>query len=106
MPATTHWKNAYHDDPYTRVLIDRLTINSSLDEPTILQLPEAYRSAIARNLLELLEGCLVYYDLVPTVTNHICRIVVLLSLRCTIFSLMYSASVAGHMGWVQDPISY
>ena len=61
------------------MLIDHLSINSPLDQPTILQLPVAYRSAIARNLLGLLEGRLAYYDPVPTVSNHICRIVVPLS---------------------------
>ena len=61
------------------MLIDRLSINSPLDQPTILQLPAAYRISIARNLLGLFEGRLVYYDPVPTVSNHICRIVVPLS---------------------------
>ena len=41
MPAITHWRKAYHDDHYTRVLIDRLSINSPLDESTILYLPAA-----------------------------------------------------------------
>ena len=59
MPVITRWKQAYHDDPDTRVLIDRLSINSPLDQPTNLQLPAAYRSAISRNLLGLPEGGLV-----------------------------------------------
>ena len=60
MPATTHWKKAYYDDPHTRMLIDRLSINSPLYEQTILHFPASYRSAIVRNLLGLLEGRLVY----------------------------------------------
>ena len=97
MPAITRWKQAYHDDPDTRVLIDRLSINSPLDQPTILQLPAAYRISIARNLLGLFEGRLVYYDPVPTVSKHICLIVVPLSLRRTIFTLMHATHVAGYM---------
>ena len=88
MPVITRWKQAYHDDPDTRVLIDRFSINSPLDQPTILQLPAAYRTAIARNLLRLLEGRIVYYDPVPTVSKHMCLIVVPFSLRRTIFTLM------------------
>ena len=80
------------------MLIDRLSINSPLDQPTILQLPVAYRSAIARNLLGLLEGRFVYYDPVSTISNHICRIVVPLSLRRTIFTLIHATPVAGDMG--------
>ena len=91
-------KKAYHDDPHNRVLIDRLSINSPLDELTILQLPAAYRSAISRNLLGLLEGRLVFYNPVSTFTNHICRIAVLFSLRRTIFILVYAISIAGHIG--------
>jgi len=98
MPAITRWKKTYHDDPDTRVLIDRVSINSPLDQPTILQLSAAYRSAIARNLLGLLEGRLVYYDPAPTVSNHICRIVVPLYLHRTIFTMMHATPVAGHMG--------
>ena len=52
----------YHDEPHTRVLIDRLSINSPLDEPTIVRLPAPYRSDIAQNLLGLLEDRLVYYE--------------------------------------------
>ena len=53
-------KKAYYDDPHTRMLIDRLSINSPLYEQTILHFPASYRSAIVRNLLGLLEGRLVY----------------------------------------------
>ena len=69
-----------------------------LNEPTILQLLVAYRSAIARNVFELLEGRLVYYDPVPTVTNHTCRIVVPLSFCRTIFTLMHATHVARYIG--------
>ena len=98
MPAITRLKQAYHDDPDTRVLIDRLSINFPLDQHTILQFPAVCRSAIVRNLLWLLEGRLVYYNPVPTVSNHICRIVVPLSLLGTIFTLMHAKPIAGYIG--------
>jgi len=80
------------------VFIDRLSINVPLHEPTILKLLLAYRSAIVRNLLGLLEGRLVYYEPIPIVTKHICSIVDPTSLRHTIFNLMYAIPVAGYMG--------
>ena len=80
------------------MLIDRLSINVPLEEPIILQLPASYCTAITHNLIGLLEGRLVYYEPVPTVTNHICRIIVPLSLRCTIFTLMYVTPVSERMG--------
>ena len=80
------------------MLLDRLSISNPLDKPTILHLPAAYRTAIARNLLGILEGRLVYYEQVATVTNHICRIVVPISLCCIIFNLIHATHIAGHMG--------
>ena len=91
-------KKYYHDDRHTRVLIDRLSINSPLDEHTILKLLVPYRSTIARNLLALLEDRFVYYDAVPTATNHMYCIVLPFSLRRTIFTLMHATPVTRHMG--------
>ena len=78
--------------------MDRLSINSPLDEPNILQLPVVYRTTIIRNISRLVEGCLVYYEPIPTVTNHICRIVVPIFFRRAIFTLMYVTSIIGNMG--------
>ena len=44
------------------MLIENFSINAPLDEPTILKLPVAYRTAIDRNRLGLLEDRLVYYE--------------------------------------------
>ena len=79
------------------MLIHRLSISTPLDKPTILHLPAVCRTAIARNLLGILEGRLVYYAKVVTVTNHICRIVVPISLRRIIFNLMYATPISGNM---------
>ena len=46
----------------TKVLINRSDINIPIDEPTILQLPIAYRTDVACNRLGLLEGIHVWYE--------------------------------------------
>ena len=98
LPVIDQWTRAYNDDPYTKVLLDRLSISTPLDKSTILHLPVAYRTAIARNLLGILEGRLVYYEKVATVTNYIYRIVVPISLRRIIFNMMHSTPITGRMG--------
>ena len=80
------------------MLLDRLSISTPLDKPTILHLPTAYRTAIVRDFLGILEGRLVYYEKVATVTNNIYRIVLPISLRRIIFNLMYATPINGHMG--------
>ena len=80
-----------------KVVIDRLSNNSLLDKQTILQLPVAYRTTIARNLLGLLEGRLICYEPTPTVTNHICCITVPIFLRRKIFTLRCATPLTGHM---------
>ena len=79
-------------------MIEPLSINAPLDEPTTLEISVAYRTDIARNLLSLLEGRLVYYEPIPAVTIYICRIIVLISLRHVIFNLMHATPIAGYMG--------
>ena len=80
------------------MLLDRLSISNPLDKPTILHLPVAYHTAIARNILRILECRLVYYEKNATVTNHICRIVVPTSLRRIIFNLMHATPITGYKG--------
>ena len=98
LPVKDQWDCAYQADPDTKVLIYRLSINASLDEPTILKLPVAYRTAIAHNLLGLFEGKLVYYKPIPTITKHVCRIIIPTLLRHTIFNLIYKTPITGYMG--------
>ena len=54
--ATNQWVKSYNDDPHTKVFIDCLSMITPLDKPTMLHLPAAYRTAIARNLLEILKA--------------------------------------------------
>ena len=74
------------------------SINTSLDEPTIFKLSVAYRTVIVRNLLGILEGRFVYYEPIPTVAKHICRIVVKISPRRVIFDALHTSPVVGRMG--------
>ena len=61
--------------------IDRLSINAPLDDPTIFNILVTYRTAITRNILGLLEGRLVYYEPIPTVTKYICPVIIPTFLR-------------------------
>ena len=79
------------------MLINRLSINTPQDKPTILKFPVNYRTTIDRNLLGLLEGRLVYYKSAPTVTKYISRIIVHTSLRHTTFNLIHATPVTRHM---------
>ena len=60
----------------------------------MFKLSAAYRPAIARNLLWLLEDRHVYYEPIPTITKHICRIIIPKSIRHTIFNLMHATPIA------------
>ena len=64
----------------------------------IAPLAITYRRAIAQNLLCIINDRLVYLEPVAFSTNHLCRIVVPLSLKCAIFDAMHGFPAAGHMG--------
>ena len=98
MPAKNTWETAYQQDSDTKNVFDHFTLNDPLDQSTILNLPVAYRTALYRNQLGLLEGRLVYYEQLSFTNKHICRIVVPLSLRHNIFNIMHATPDAGHMG--------
>ena len=97
MPAKHTWHTAYQQDSDTKNFIDHFTLNAPLDQSTILNFPEVYRTARSRNQLGLLEGRLVYYEQLSFAIKHISRIVVPLLLRHKIFNRMYATPIAGHM---------
>lgn len=68
-----------------------------MDKPTILQLLAVYRTFIVHTLLEILEGRLVYYEYIPTVTKHIYCINFHVPLRHSIFNLVHGSPVYGYM---------
>ena len=106
LPVKDQRDYAYQSDPDTKVLIDRLSINISLNEPTILKFPAAYRTTIARNLLGLIEGIPIFYEPLHTITKHIFCIVVLKPFRHIIFNLMHATSVAGPLGEYKPCIGF
>ena len=63
----------------------------------IIKLVVTYRKDIARNLLCIISCRLVYLEPITVSTNHICRIIIPLSLRCIILNAMYTLHAAGHM---------
>ena len=60
--------------------------------------PAQYRRAVATNLLGMVEGRLIFFEQVVTTANQICRIVVPISPRRIVFSLLHASPAAGHMG--------
>ena len=63
----------------------------------INKLAVAYRHAIANNLLCIVNDRLVYIEPVTVSTNHICRIIVLLSFRRIIFITLHTSPATGHV---------
>ena len=79
-------------------MVDRLSIYDPLNESAITKLPAVYCTIIARNIIQLLEDSLIYYELTHVATKCICLIIVLWSLRCLIFNLIQVTFVARNMG--------
>ena len=98
MSYKSNWDTAYQQDPETKLLIDHLSVNAPFGQKTIVNLPAAYRTAIARNQIVFLGGRLVYYEAISVAIKYICRIIVPSSLRHKFFNLMHTTPVAGHMG--------
>ena len=97
MPAKTTWHTAYQLNFNTKISTNHYTLNNPLDQSTIPNLSVAYRTALSRNQLGLLEGRLVYYEKLSFANKNICRIVVPLSLSRKIFNIMHGTPVADHM---------
>ena len=55
-----------------------------------------HRSDVSNNSLGIVEGRIVSSEKVQTTTNQICRIVVPISLRRIIFSLLHASPAARH----------
>ena len=98
MPSSSTWKDAYTADKDIATIIQHLLYHQPFEKATLSSLPVQFCSAIANNYLGIVEGRLEFYETVITTTNKICRIVVAVSLRHTIFSLLHASPSAGHMG--------
>ena len=97
MPSSSTWMDAYVADKDATIIMQHLLYHQPFERVTISSLPAQYRSAIANNILGIVEGRLVFYETVPTTSNKIYRIVVPVSLRHTIFSLLHASPTTGHM---------
>ena len=98
LPAQDQWSAAYRDDPDTHLLLEHLRHNAPIHKLCVLKLAVTYRTALANNLLCIINDRLVYLEPVTISTNHICLIVVPLSLRRIIFIALHASPAVGHMG--------
>ena len=64
----------------------------------ITSLAVTYRRDIAQNLLCIINGRLVYLELITVSSNYLCRIVIPLSLRRVIFDVLHASPATNHMG--------
>ena len=81
LPAKNQWPAAYRDDSDTHFIMKYLRHNAPMHKLCGNKLDVTYRHAIANNLLCIINDRLVYIEPVTVSTNHICRIIVPLSLR-------------------------
>ena len=77
-------EHLHHDEHMNRLYITKLAIT--------------YRKAIAHPLLCIVSYRLVFLGFITVFTNHICRIIVFLSLRRIIFNSMHASPAVSHMG--------
>ena len=96
--AQDQWSVAYGDYSDTYFLMKHLRHNDSMHKLCVNKLVVTYRHAIANNLLCIINDRTVYIEPVTVSTNHICCIIVPLSLQRIIFIVLHASPVAGHMG--------
>ena len=77
--------------------MDHLHHNTPMNRLYITKLSVTYRKTIAHDLLCIISCRLVYLEPTTVSTNHVCRIIVPLSLRRIIFNSMHTSPAAGDM---------
>ena len=97
-PTQDKWSIAHKQDPKTNFLFQYLHRQAHMVKPDFAPLAVTYRRAIAQNLLCIINDRLVYIKPVTVSSNHLCRIVVPLSLRRVIFDALHVSPAADHMG--------
>ena len=70
--------------------MEHLRHNAHMNRLCITKLAVTYRKTTTHNLLRIINYRLVYLEPVTISTNHICRIIVPLSLRRIIFNSMHA----------------
>ena len=56
IPVQHQWNEMYQVEAYTKVLVDRLSINTPLNESAIIKLSAVDRTIITYHLIGVLEG--------------------------------------------------
>ena len=97
-PTQDKWSIAHKQDPKTNFLFQYLHRQAHMVKPDFAPLAVTYRRATAKNLLCIINNSLVYLESISISSNHLCRIVVPLSLRRVIFDAMHTSPIVGHMG--------
>ena len=98
LPTQDKWSLAYKHDLDTIFIFQNLLHHAPISKLDTTPLAVTYRKAIAQNLLCIINDRLVYIEPVTVSSNHLCRIVVPLSLQRVIFDALHASPAAGHMG--------
>ena len=98
MPIVFSLKKSYASGKETSLLLHHFLHQKPFAKNALSSFPAQYRRAVATNSLCIVEGRLVFPEKVATTANQICRIVVPISLRRIIFSLLYASPAARYMG--------
>ena len=106
MPIVLSWKKSYASDKETSLLLHHFLHQKSFAKNALSSFPAQYRRTVATNSLCMVEGHLVFPEKVATTANQICRIVVPISLRRIIFSLLYASPAARYMGSTRHYIEF
>ena len=97
MPIVLSWKKSYASDKETSLLLHHFLHQKSFAKNALSSFPAQYRRTVATNSLCMVEGHLVFPEKVATTANQICRIVVPISLRRIVFSLLHTSPATGLM---------
>ena len=88
--AQEQWSTAYKNYPDTNFLMKNLHHNAPMNRLCITKLAITYRKVLAHNLYCIISYRLIYLEPIIVSTNHICRIIVPLSLRRIILNSMHA----------------
>lgn len=79
------------------LLMNHFSISSTCCETVLESLPDQYHSAVVTNKICLVYHRLTFYELFLTISDRSCRIVVPVSLRYAIVSLLHGSLNVGRV---------
>ena len=97
MPSPLLWKEAYASDKETSLLFYHFLYQQPFAKNYLSSFLAQYRHAVTNNSLGIVEGRLVFFEKFSATDNRICRIVVPISLRRIIFSLLHASPTTGYV---------